>query len=455
MRRLLAFMLAFAASSAWAVIPTPTAQWDVNAQGRSGDSCFYEQINGTLETCTGSPAVDTSNSYDGIDFDGTDDYVTVNFAASALTSGDVNSDFTMCARVEVDTPSVNYEWFMGYADSATTAIRIGMSTDENEETAAAFVDGTNSNFSNPSPDAPQDGSENVICYSREDGGDLVVYLNGTEEDSDAGTFATVTADGFEIGAQDTQNTARWFLDGTILWVAVWTSDLTVSEIQELDDSDNPFDTTPTISFDDSTPDLDVNVVITLSQALAGGNPTKLINADTSDEVSCVSATSTTCTLQFDSTELIDTGDLDNTTLGVAYNWKLSDGTNESATTQATINLQQSGSYWAVELTCDEDGTPNDCNDDSLMKGDDWTALGLDTGDEVLLVTTSGVISGLSTDLALSGTPPLTANLYAYTAGEWLAASTLTVNESCERVISSPISSPIMSPVFNSLCVEVP
>lgn len=138
------------------------------------------------------------------------------------------------------------------------------------------------------------------------------------------------------------------------------------------------------------------------------------------------------------------------TLGQAVDCALENASETSTADSITFNLPQAGDAWAVELACDEDGTPTACDTDSLLLHANWPGLGLDTGDELFLDNCS--LAGLSDNAVIAGTPPLTCDLYAWTSGSWVAANTMVIPANCtDGVVQSQVISQVESQVGTQQC----
>ena len=187
---------------------------------------------------------------------------------------------------------------------------------------------------------------------------------------------------------------------------------------------------PTATIDDDTPTINQEVTVTLSEALAGGNPTKAVFG-TGDEVTCTSATSTTCTFTFSQSLFTATGALNNTPTGLTT-VKLSDGTNESQTDNVTIGVSSAQRQQTVACT------PPTCDDGyqitTPMTTGDTAILLVDSGCSISDFTTHGVpyfnSCGSQTDF--------TVLQWDVSAGAWLAPVSDFLASGCNRgVIRTP------------------
>lgn len=207
---------------------------------------------------------------------------------------------------------------------------------------------------------------------------------------------------------------------------------------------------PTTSLSDAAPDLDASTTATISAAFgAGGNPTKITIVETSDEVTCDSATSTTCEFTLPFAALDDTGVLNNTKVETAYTLTVTNGTE---TSQATaVNIQTGSVVTKVDLNCTA-GT--NCDADSLAVSP------MTTNDDCIVKVNSGTLNNLTDHCSpILGSP--SANLSVAQFDEslsvYLDQNTLPVNtpsaSNCQvaireviadstRVIRSVINSPI-------------
>jgi hypothetical protein len=431
MKKLLGIFLTFLTGFAWAATPTPTAQWDVNEQGRTGDSCFYEQINGTLETCSGTTAVDSAGAIDGIDFTGAG-YVLTNWGASGLSSTDTDSNFTIAIRLKQDTPvpATNVEWWAGYHDasSGNPGVRVGVNTTDDEDTKASWTDGTNSNFLNPSPDALQDGSESVVVFRRV-GTELSLWKDGTEVVVNTYTLGNIVHEAFEIGAQNTTNSATWHFNGTMYWVAVWTTDLTDAQIGELDDTTNPFASTGLTT-----------------------DATKCVFAS-GDEIS-VTANASTTSGDCDTAKsmFLSGGDLSNTRIGVLTDAYLANATETTTADNLTINSPDNGT---TEHFNTSDCANPGCDDDSLYENADFLTeySAFASGDDVWVTVSTGACDFEATTGVFSCTTlPATGTVRVYdvTATDWLTESSWTIEAPSSGLYLTPLNSPIRSPIRSPL-----
>jgi len=420
---LLPFLLALP-GPVCAAIPTPDAQWDVNTRGRSDDD-FYEHINGTAETTSGTPSVNTDSTYDGINFSG-DDVTTISSLPTGIATGFGDSDYTLAVRVKLTTANLtNYQQIFGAYDSTAGSNRLHVltQTNTNNVLGAQATDGTDV-YLNSSFDL-DDSAEHVLVIRR-NATDLSLWVDGTEVTTDTTTPGTATWTGFTIGGPWSGADSYIInLEGVVYWAAVWESALSDSQVQELDDDDNPW-AGPSLTPDDATPDYDQSVVFTLSEALAGGNPTALEFAN-GDSISCDSATSTTCTVSFAKADFLASADLVNTRIATSQTINLTDGTNDSSTTTITFNSPDNGT--SEHFNTSNCADPS-CDDDSLYENADFKAeyTNFASGDDVWLSVESGACDFSAggvfecTSLPASGK----VRVYDVTATDWLGELSWTI-----------------------------
>lgn len=214
-------------------------QWDVNTRGRS-DNAFREWVNGVTETLSGGTSLDTSNDYDGINFNGTTGYCRCAIPAGLSTTF-ADSAYTMAARVKLDTVNPTWTSFFGAYASASAGIRIHLLSEAGNGDAlgghvptsgtAVYLDGTTTEIDN--------GAEHVLVQ-RKDGNVYSLWVNGTKIDEQTVAAATIGAlDRITFGVSD-KSAQEWWLDGTVKWAAIWDEARTDAQIGALDDSQNPF-----------------------------------------------------------------------------------------------------------------------------------------------------------------------------------------------------------------------
>lgn len=208
-----------------------------------------------------------------------------------------------------------------------------------------------------------------------------------------------------------------------------------------------YSTGATLSLDDATPEAGVTVAGTLSQALAGGNPTKVVFGS-ADEVTCDSATATTCTFTLTLSQFSNTGTLNNTQWAVAGTVKASDGTNETSTTPITIGVPTAGLM--VDLACTA-GTNCDAGSEAVSP--------MATNDDCAVVVNSGsALSSLTTHCQpLFAGPSSNYTVYQFdeSATAWLEQNAGTLSpppSSCNHgVVQSVVNDVVQDTVEAPIC----
>lgn len=203
----------------------------------------------------------------------------------------------------------------------------------------------------------------------------------------------------------------------------------------------------TLSLDDATPEAGATVVGTLSQALAGGNPTKVVFGS-GDEVTCDSATATSCTFTLTLSQFSNLGTLNNTQWGVAGTVKASDGTNETSTTPITIGVPAAGSM--VNLACTA-GTNCDAGSEAVSP--------MTTNDDCAVVVNSGsALSSLTTHCQpLFAGPSSNYTVYQFdeSATAWLEQNSGSVSpppSSCNHgVVQSVVNDVVQDTIEAPIC----
>lgn len=459
-KHIILFMLAIIPVMASAAIPTPSAQWDVNVDGRTDDD-LYERVNGTVESSTGAPAVDTAGTYDSLDYNGTNEYTNITTFPAGLSSTFVDSDYTIAVRFKIGNASpTDFESIFGVFKSGDGNDRIHIVL--NTSTGAilgAHAGGTGGSSIFLSSGQTRTTSQEVVVVQRCDATDCSLWVDGTEYDTDSSTRPTMGAYdivGFAARLDGDLGSQPWYYEGHIYWAAVWEEALSDSEIQELDDAENPFvSSAPTATIDDDTPAVGQEVTVTLSEALAGGNPTKAV-FDSGDEITCTSATSTTCTFTFDRDYFVASGTLDNTPLGAAT-VLLEDGSaNQSLTDSITISGTSGVHFGVTSIACDSDDTPQVCDAGTLIQSP------IEQGDQALSTIVAGCSwSDLTTHVVpyVTGCPQQTdfeTSFFDTTASSWTiiyedSIAGVATSEECESgMFSKPFSKPFGRPTNDPL-----
>ncbi len=351
-------LLLFWALPAHAVIPPADAQWSVNEQGRSGDTCFFEHVNDTLEDCTNTIGVDTSNAIDGINFDGDNDYVEVGSLPTGLASDFIDGDYTLAVRVEPDDSTISgFQHIFGVFAAGTDDARYQIYKSEFSG-SGGYVAAHNDNGGSTDAfiESSDNGTDEAVVVLRRDGNEFSLWIDGTEVDTDTVAVGThgLSWNRFGFGARTDGNltTSPRYFDGTILWAAAWDTALTDSEIQELDDSAMPFPTSSGESLDDDTPAVGTTFTLTTISAPGGTLTTAEITIDTEvDTTSCeAGATTTTCDVFLDPEKFSIAGDLNNMQLEVAGTIRVRDDSlNWTTPTAITIDIPSNGAI--VDLNC--------------------------------------------------------------------------------------------------------
>lgn len=223
-------------------------QWDVNTRGRT-DNTFREWINGVNSTLSGTTSLDTSGNFDGINFNGSTGYARHSLPAG-LSSTFADSDYTIAARVKLDTVNPGWMNFVGAYNSPDSQTRVEIGSESG--TGDVIATHTNQAVSSPvfmgSSSQLDDGNDHVVVLRRS-GNVFSLWADGVKVDEQTVTAGTVgTLDRITFGRQDNSNPQSYF-DGTVRWAAIWDNDLTDQEIAHLHATENPFATafTPPVS----------------------------------------------------------------------------------------------------------------------------------------------------------------------------------------------------------------
>lgn len=237
MRRLLVLLLLPGAAFSF---PTPDTWWSVNGNGRSDDD-FYEHVNGTAETSTGTTSVDTAGSRDGLDYGGTTsdytDLTETDIAPNALVAG---GDWTIAVRFKTGAVSAVAQLFS--LTNALSGHRAGLELHSNGDIRMQLVDGTNTIISgNTTVTEADDGAEHVAVMTYDQSaGEIELFYEDALMRTRTITAVTTDFDTARLAARLNSSSTLEPFGGTIIWAATWNSELTLSEIQELDDSADPY-----------------------------------------------------------------------------------------------------------------------------------------------------------------------------------------------------------------------
>ena len=216
---------------------TLKAQWDVNTRGRT-DNTFREWVNGVTETLSGGTSLDTSGTYDGINFNGTTGYCRAAIPVG-LSATFADSDYTMAARLKLDTINPSWQGVFGAFASASNAIRVGILTeDANGDGLGAHASAGTSVYLDGATQV-DDAAEHVIVQKRV-GNVFSLWIDGTKINEQTVAASTIGAlNRISFGVND-DATPEWYFDGTVKWAAIWSGGLLDAEIAALDDTENPF-----------------------------------------------------------------------------------------------------------------------------------------------------------------------------------------------------------------------
>ena len=216
-------------------------QWDVNANGRT-DNDFYENINGTVESST-LATLDTARGYGAMSYNGNGYYTQINGLPTGLSSSFADSNFTIAVRYQDDNTAGGTTSLAFVADASNAAARVGMYLDTGNGTPSAqIVDGDVgqdlyiNDFTNQNST-----TENVLTFRREGATNHDLWFNNSQVKTNTTTTPAQPGaiwDTVVFGKGGMNNT--WYLEGDIVWVAIWDRALTDEEIQELDDTHNPW-----------------------------------------------------------------------------------------------------------------------------------------------------------------------------------------------------------------------
>lgn len=216
------------------------AQWDVNTRNRT-DNDLYDHVNNNLVTSVGSPTVETSQTWDGLNYNGTSQYSVLDMTPISGTLP--NGDFTMACRVWLDGPGTDYETLFAFHKSTEEFARVGMFTGISENTGLSYVDDDVVTRSQTFLNVTEDISvAPVTCVVMRQNGVLRTFVNGVEgaNASVDPAWSDTTYDILEIGSSNGAGTRKWYLDGTIYWAAVWNRALSSRELDLFEGVENPF-----------------------------------------------------------------------------------------------------------------------------------------------------------------------------------------------------------------------
>ena len=215
-------------------------QWDINTRGRT-DNDFYEHINGTVESSTGT-TLDTSRGYAAMSYD-TNDYTISSFPAS-LAANFADNNFTIAVRFQQDDTAGGTQSLVFAADASDTGTRTGtyLDTSADRPYAQKVGAGTDLYFG----DLTGVGTaEQVLVFRREGPTNHDLWLDDTEVETNTSTTPGnhgSVYDQIVFGKYGALNT--FYLQGDIIWVGIWDRALTDAEIQLLNDDTNPFWSNP-------------------------------------------------------------------------------------------------------------------------------------------------------------------------------------------------------------------
>jgi len=196
----------------------------------STDVAFIDTTNDSLRTYRFSSMTTNSGKFGkALNFNGSDDVVTVTNATAIDLNVGLAAAHTFCAWTNADTDG-EADTGQIYQKGTTTYLRVDSESGSNLDVEASLDLATTDATLNISA-AITTSSWNHICVSYEDDGDdeITIYINGINRGSstDGSGAPAADANNLSIGGTTTAN-----FDGTIDEFKVYNSALTVSQVQQ-------------------------------------------------------------------------------------------------------------------------------------------------------------------------------------------------------------------------------
>ncbi|MGB5662006.1 Ig-like domain-containing protein, partial [Eudoraea sp.] len=222
-----------------ATLTTPVAQWDVNTRGRTDDA-FYDHVadDGTPETGINNPVLDSTGQLDGLNFNGSNQWVDIPWPAN-IPADFVDNDFTMAVRAKLEDLSVFHTIFTA-AEVAVLNKRLEL-IQLTSDPGAANVNNGAGIVNNIDGVTPITVNQEFVLALRRNGNQATLWLNGVQDQGlTLGLNVLGALDRISLARRYSSSGGLGHFDGTIYWAAIWAGALTNQEMADMAATANPF-----------------------------------------------------------------------------------------------------------------------------------------------------------------------------------------------------------------------